>query len=184
MIACRPLTFDHASLISICTAIIKGNTCQDFVQYYMQETRCFWSGSKEYMDAFSDDLSNAAKSILIASPYLQKSRVTGLSPMLENAITNGIPITIYSKPIDSYHSEQQNGTSTAIAQLERLGAQVWYFRQNFSSDMQFLTKVLSGMAASIFSHLPGRKAIHCDLRVQRLRENCWRNLSKIFLYNK
>lgn len=74
--------------------------------------------SRGYAAAFAEDLSNAARSILIVSPYLQKNRMTGLLPVLENAVSSGVCVTVYTKALESYKPGQESGIASAIAMLE------------------------------------------------------------------
>ncbi len=74
--------------------------------------------SRGYAAAFSEDLSNAVRSILIVSPYLQKNRMTGLLPVLENAVSSGVCVTVYTKALESYKPGQESGIASAIAMLE------------------------------------------------------------------
>lgn len=74
--------------------------------------------SQEYAAAFAEDLSNATRSILIVSPYIQKNRITGLLPILENAVSSGVCVTVYTKALESYKPGQEPGIVSAIAMLE------------------------------------------------------------------
>ena len=73
---------------------------------------------REYAAAFAKDLSNAARRILIVSPYIQKNCMTGLLPILENAVSSGVRVTVYTKAIESYKPDQKPGIASAIAMLE------------------------------------------------------------------
>ena len=74
--------------------------------------------SREYASTFAEDLSNAAGSILIASPYIQKNRIAGLLPVLENAVSSGLRVTVYTKAPESYRPDQEPGIASAIAMLK------------------------------------------------------------------
>ncbi len=74
--------------------------------------------SREYAAAFAEDLSNAAGSILITSPYIQKNRIAGLLPVLGNAVSSGVRVTVYTKALESYKPDQEPGIALAIAMLK------------------------------------------------------------------
>ena len=80
--------------------------------------------SQEYTAAFAEDLSNAARSILIVSPYIQKNRITGLLPILENAVSSSVRVTVYTKVLESYKPDQEPGIASAIARLKNAGISV------------------------------------------------------------
>lgn len=80
--------------------------------------------SQEYAAAFAEDLSNATRSILIVSPYIQESRMTGLLPILENAVSSGARVTVYTKAPESYKTDQEPGIASAIAMLKNAGISV------------------------------------------------------------
>ena len=80
--------------------------------------------SQEYAAALSEDLSNAARSILIVSPYLQKNRITGLPPILKNAVSPSVRVTVYTKVLESYKPDQEPGIASAIAMLKNAGISV------------------------------------------------------------
>lgn len=74
-------------------------------------------GSQEYA-AFAEDLSNAAISIMIISPYIQKNRMTGLLPIWGNALLSGVRVAVDTKSVESHRTDQQPGIASAIAMLE------------------------------------------------------------------
>ena len=74
-----------------------------------------------YFTDFMADISDAARTVLIVSPYLQKNRIAGLLPTLESLISSGTRITIHTRIAESYKPDQQAGIATAIATLENAG---------------------------------------------------------------
>lgn len=80
--------------------------------------------SQEYAAAFAEDLSNAARSILISSPYIQKNRIVGLLPVLENAVSSGVRVTVYTKALESYKPDQEPGIASALTMLKNAGITV------------------------------------------------------------
>ena len=85
--------------------------------------------SQEYAAAFAEELSNAARSILIISPYIQKGRITGLLSILENAVSSGVRVIIYMKALESYRPDQQPGIASAIAMIEIVHIDIFLHRR-------------------------------------------------------
>lgn len=72
------------------------------------------------MAAFEQDLSDAAQSIVIVSPYLQKGRVGRLLPLLQGAASHGVRITVHTNDDDARQSE----ITTAVDALQSAGTEV------------------------------------------------------------
>ena len=72
------------------------------------------------MAAFEQDLSDAAQSIVIVSPYLQKGRVGRLLPLLQSTVSRGVKITVHTNDDDARQSE----ITTAVDALQSAGAEV------------------------------------------------------------
>lgn len=72
------------------------------------------------MAAFEQELSDAAQSIVIVSPYLQKGRVGRLLPLLQGAASHGVRITVHTNDDDARQSE----ITTAVDALQSAGAEV------------------------------------------------------------
>ena len=72
------------------------------------------------MAAFEQDLSDAAQSIVIVSPYLQKGRVGRLLPLLQGVASHGVRITVHTNDDDARQSE----ITTAVDALQSAGAEV------------------------------------------------------------
>lgn len=70
------------------------------------------------MAPFEQDLSDAAQSIVIVSPYLQKGRVERLLPLLQSAVSRGAKITIHTSDDDTRRSE----IAAAVDALQSAGA--------------------------------------------------------------
>lgn len=71
------------------------------------------------MAAFEQDLSDAAQSIVIVSPYLQKGRV-GRLLLLQSTVSRGVKITVHTNDDDARQSE----ITTAVDALHSAGAEV------------------------------------------------------------
>lgn len=80
--------------------------------------------SQECAADFAEDLSNTARSILIVSPYIQENRITRLLPILENVVSSSVRVTVYTKVLESYNSDQEPGIASAIAMLKNAGISV------------------------------------------------------------
>lgn len=65
----------------------------------------FEGEEKEVMAAFEQDLSDAAQSIVVVSPYLQKGRVGRLLPLLQSTVSHGVKITVHTNDDDARRSE-------------------------------------------------------------------------------
>ena len=72
------------------------------------------------MAAFEQDLSDAAQSIVIVSPYLQKGRVGRLLPLLQSAVSRGAKITIHTSDDDARAVE----IAAVVASLQSAGVEV------------------------------------------------------------
>ena len=55
-------------------------------------------GGQDYFEPFAQDLSEAADSILIVSPFLKQSRLQMLLPALDKAMQSGAKITVRTRP--------------------------------------------------------------------------------------
>jgi len=76
------------------------------------------------MASFDQDLTNAVRSVVIVSPYLQKSRIVKLLPVLQKALASGVDIVIHTKETDSYVSEKQDSVREASSMMEQAGITV------------------------------------------------------------
>ena len=72
------------------------------------------------MPAFEQDLSDAAQSIVIVSPYLQKGHIERLLPILQEAASRDVKITIHTRDADASRAD----TAVTIALLEKSGVDV------------------------------------------------------------
>lgn len=72
------------------------------------------------MAAFEQELSDAAQSIVIVSPYLQKGRVGRLLPLLQSTVSRGVKITVHTNDDDTRRSE----IAAAVDALQSAGAEV------------------------------------------------------------
>lgn len=73
--------------------------------------------AQDYFAPFVSDLSDAAKDILIVSPFLKKVRTQAVLPALEKAIAAGVAVTIHTRPPENYLLEQRAAIAQSIALL-------------------------------------------------------------------
>ena len=74
--------------------------------------------------AFDQDLINAARSIVILSPYIQKGRVSKFLPSLQEIVTDGITVTVHTREVESYDPIHQPEIEETILLLQQMGIQV------------------------------------------------------------
>lgn len=71
------------------------------------------------MAPFEQDLTDAARSIVIISPYLQKGRIGKLLPLLQKAQSTDIDVVLHTKAADGYEPKYQEQMREAITMLEQ-----------------------------------------------------------------
>lgn len=76
------------------------------------------------MAAFEQELSDAARSVMILSPYLQKGRVSRLLPILQGAVSRGVKITICTGDVFDAEERHQAEAIAAVDLLKGLGVEV------------------------------------------------------------
>lgn len=76
------------------------------------------------MTPFTQDLSNAAKSVVIVSPYIQKDRIDMLLPTFRELLLSEIKITVYINDADTFAAKYQLDIRKAISVLEENGITV------------------------------------------------------------
>jgi superfamily II DNA or RNA helicase len=74
--------------------------------------------SKSYFTVFTDDISKATKEIVIASPYMQKNRLTFMVNVLSEAILNGVNVTIVTRPPEDFKESEQDTIAKNIEYLK------------------------------------------------------------------
>lgn len=74
--------------------------------------------------SFSKDLSDATKSIVIVSPYIQKDRVSNLLPIFRKLLLSGTEIIIYIHAANTFVPKYQSDIRNAIAALKESGVTV------------------------------------------------------------
>ena len=65
------------------------------------------------MAAFEQDLSDAARSIMIVCPFLQQGRVKRLLPLLRDAVAHGVKVVVYT--VNRPEAEESNRAEDAAA---------------------------------------------------------------------
>ena len=76
------------------------------------------------MPPFERDLVDAAQSIVIVSPYLQKGRIERLLPILQEAASRGVKISIHTRRRDTSRTD----STAAIVLLEKAGIDVKLYK--------------------------------------------------------
>ena len=64
---------------------------------------------------------DAARSVVIVSPYLQKGRIVKLLPSLQKAVASGVEIAIHTRIADSGEDKNQENIREAIETMEQTG---------------------------------------------------------------
>ena len=81
------------------------------------------------MAPFEQDLNDAARSIVVVSPYLQKGRIAKLLPVLQKAMDSGIDVVVYTRTAEQYDPKNQESVCEAITMLERIGVAVQTYKE-------------------------------------------------------
>ena len=79
---------------------------------------------REYSVPFEQDLSDAAKSVLIVCPYIQKNRVSALLPTLTNALKSGVRVCVHTRSSVCYEENQREEIETVINMVKLQGIEV------------------------------------------------------------
>ena len=81
------------------------------------------------MAAFERDISDAAKSIVVISPYMQAGRVNTLLPALQSAISRSVTISICTRAARTYNEKLRNAVVESISQLQQMGVAVRMYEE-------------------------------------------------------
>ena len=76
------------------------------------------------MSAFDQDLNDAARSIVIVSPYLQKERIAKLLPVLQKAMDSGVDAVVHIRTAEHCDPKNQKTVCEAITTMEQAGITV------------------------------------------------------------
>ena len=76
------------------------------------------------MSAFDQDLNDAARSIVIVSPYLQKGRIAKLLPVLQKAMDSGVDAVVHTRTAEHCDPKNQKTVCEAITTMEQAGITV------------------------------------------------------------
>lgn len=79
---------------------------------------------RSYDQVFRSDVCNAKKELWIASPYLKRSHITQLMPILSQLLANGVSITVFTRPPESIAEKDQPAQAECIEYLRSYGIQV------------------------------------------------------------
>ena len=70
--------------------------------------------SKSYFPIYNDDISTALKEVVIASPYMQKSRLTAMMKVFTTVLLNGVLVTIVTRPPEDFKESVQGTVAQNI----------------------------------------------------------------------
>ena len=70
---------------------------------------------------FEQDLDDAARSVVIVSPYLQKGRIVKLLPSLQKAVASGVEIALHTRTAESGKLANQESVCEAIEMMRQTG---------------------------------------------------------------
>ena len=79
---------------------------------------------RSYDQVFRSDLCDAKTELWIASPYLKRSRITQLMPILSQLCANGVSITIFTRSLEFIAEKDQPAQAECIEYLRSYGIQV------------------------------------------------------------
>ena len=90
---------------------------------------------KTFYLVYLSDVANAEKEILIVSPFMRKSRITQILKSLIPKISNGISITVVTRPPEDFKESDRDAVKQNAESLENCGINVRYksdFHQKFT----------------------------------------------------
>lgn len=90
---------------------------------------------KSFYHGFCNDLQNARSEILIVSPFMRKSRITGLMKTLTPVIESGVCVTVVIRPPEDFKERDRNTVAECAEKLRENGVTVKYksdFHQKFT----------------------------------------------------
>lgn len=79
---------------------------------------------RSYDQVFRSDLCDAKTELWIASPYLKRSRIVQLMPILSQLHANGVSITVFTLPPEAVAEKEQSTQIECIEYLRSYGIQV------------------------------------------------------------
>lgn len=74
-----------------------------------------------FISVYSTDVLNATNEITIVSPFVTKKRTIQMSAGLQQAIQNGVAVTIVTRPAEEYNPKDIGSWNEAIAILKNIG---------------------------------------------------------------
>ena len=73
---------------------------------------------------FASDITEAARDILIVSPFMRKARVSSMLKLLDGPLSSGVKITVVTQAPEDYKPEQQSSIALLIAMLTDAGVSI------------------------------------------------------------
>ena len=77
-----------------------------------------------FYKAFTKDLENAKRIVIIESPFITKKRINILLPIFKKLRTKGIRIVINTKPFDEHDPIYREQAVWAVGVMQELGIEV------------------------------------------------------------
>ena len=77
---------------------------------------------ENFQTVYSSDILNASNEITIVSPFITKKRTIQMSADLQQAIQNGVAVTIVTRPADEYKTKDIGSWNESITILENIGS--------------------------------------------------------------
>ena len=90
---------------------------------------------KSFYPVFQQDIANARHEIMIVSPFMRKNRLSSLKPVFASTLTNGIKITVVTRPPEDFSGTNEQLTRQNTAFLRALGVTIQFksgFHQKFT----------------------------------------------------
>jgi len=81
---------------------------------------------KTFYHAFTKDMLDAKKEVIIYSPFVAKFRMDELKPTIERLRRRNIEVFIFTRPIDEYETIFQPQIECALKRCEELGVSIFY----------------------------------------------------------
>ena len=106
---------------------------------------------RSFLPIYNDNLTSAAREIVIVSPFMRKSRVSQFVKLLSPITQNGVEVIVITRPPEDFKAADHNSVVENISTLEKSGitvklksdfhqkftiidnATVWYGSVNFLS---------------------------------------------------
>lgn len=79
---------------------------------------------KSFIPVYTNDLKAALHEILIVSPFMRKNRIKKLAPLLNEAIKNGVSVTVVTRPAEDFSVESKTAAEECAEILRKTGVEI------------------------------------------------------------